>query len=92
MSEQEPIYKTYRKKPITIEAAETGIDFDRDLAIMEWCGGQFPPEDSEDDYLFVIPTLEGVMGFTQGAFIIRGIQGEFYPCDRTIFEASYEQA
>lgn len=37
-----------------------------------------------------ITTLEGVMYASPGDWIIRGIQGEFYPCKADIFEASYE--
>ena len=38
-----------------------------------------------------IPTLEGVMEANIGDYIIKGIQGEFYPCKPDIFEASYEE-
>jgi hypothetical protein len=37
-----------------------------------------------------IPTLEGVMTASPGDWIIRGVQGEFYPCKPDIFEATYE--
>lgn len=40
---------------------------------------------------FYIPTLEGDMHVTQGDWIIRGVQGEFYPCKPDIFEATYEK-
>ena len=39
-----------------------------------------------------IPTLEGVMTARAGDWIIRGAQGEFYPCKPDIFEATYEEA
>ena len=35
-----------------------------------------------------IATLEGVMAASPGDYIIRGIQGEFYPCKPDIFEAT----
>jgi hypothetical protein len=38
----------------------------------------------------LIPTLEGVMIATEGDFIIRGVQGELYPCKPDIFEQTYE--
>ena len=37
-----------------------------------------------------IPTLEGVMKASPGDYIIRGVQGEFYPCKPNIFEDTYE--
>lgn len=40
---------------------------------------------------FAVETLEGVMQGNPGDYLIRGIAGEFYPCDKAIFEASYEE-
>lgn len=37
-----------------------------------------------------IPTLEGLMLATEGDFIIRGVNGELYPCKPDIFEKTYE--
>lgn len=37
-----------------------------------------------------IKTLEGVMNAQPGSWIIRGIKGELYPCEGSIFEATYE--
>lgn len=39
-----------------------------------------------------IDTLEGTMTGSVGDYIIRGVQGEFYPCKPNIFEESYEVA
>ena len=39
----------------------------------------------------MIRTLEGDMRTVPGDFIIRGVQGEFYPCKPDIFAATYEQ-
>lgn len=38
----------------------------------------------------LIPTLEGAMLGVEGDWIIRGVQGEFYPCKPDIFAATYE--
>jgi len=40
----------------------------------------------------VISTLEGLHWVDKGDWIIRGIQGEFYPCKPDIFEATYQPA
>lgn len=37
-----------------------------------------------------IPTLEGLMLGVQDDWIIKGVQGEFYPCKPDIFDATYE--
>jgi hypothetical protein len=42
------------------------------------------------DGLMVIRTLEGDMKVSLGDWVIRGVQGEFYPCKPDIFAATYE--
>jgi hypothetical protein len=37
-----------------------------------------------------IPTLEGVMLGEEGDWIIKGVQGEIYPCKDSIFRQTYE--
>jgi hypothetical protein len=39
-----------------------------------------------------IPTLEGLMLGIENDWIIKGVQGEIYPCKPDIFEATYEYA
>ncbi len=39
----------------------------------------------------LIATLEGEMRAGVGDWIIRGVQGEFYPIKPDIFEATYEE-
>jgi len=39
---------------------------------------------------FIIQTLEGDHVATKGDYIIRGVQGEYYPCKPDIFEQTYE--
>ena len=55
--------------------------------IVAWCGGR--PVDF-DGHVIAIDTLEGEMHADPGDWIIRGVQGEFYPCKPDIFEATYE--
>lgn len=40
----------------------------------------------------VVKTLEGEMQVSQNDWIIRGVNGEFYPCKPDIFEKTYEPA
>ncbi len=37
-----------------------------------------------------IDTLEGIMSTSIGDYIIKGVNGEFYPCKADIFEKTYE--
>lgn len=37
-----------------------------------------------------IHTLEGVMNASVGDYIIKGVQGEFYPCKPDVFHQTYE--
>jgi hypothetical protein len=38
-----------------------------------------------------IQTLEGCMSASPGDWIIKGVEGEFYPCKPDIFEATYDR-
>lgn len=38
-----------------------------------------------------IKTLEGTMLARQGDYIIKGINGEFYPCKQDVFDKTYER-
>lgn len=38
-----------------------------------------------------IPTKEGLMLGQEGDWIIKGVQGELYPCKPDIFKATYEE-
>ncbi|KKM45264.1 hypothetical protein LCGC14_1561040 [marine sediment metagenome] len=37
-----------------------------------------------------IHTMEGVMVGEPGDYIIKGVQGEVYPCNKDIFEQTYD--
>lgn len=82
----------YRKKPVEIEARRLGRDYDEDCEIVRWCGGRaIGPEDGYGEHAMVaIDTLEGTMAANHGDYIIRGVQGEFYPCKPDVFEQTYD--
>lgn len=85
----------FRKKPIVIEAVQwTGKNIDEITAFIPL-----------DDRLMLMPvntpdsikeaqlnvrTKEGLLHASPGDFIIRGVQGEFYPCKPDIFAATYD--
>lgn len=83
----------YRKKAVTIEANQ--LTKENAEAIAHWCGGylveEINPIDDHERFVGInIPTLEGPMRASEGDFVIKGVQGEFYPCKPSIFEATYE--
>jgi len=89
----------FRKKPVVVEAVQwTGYNGHE---IIKFVGQNLhfsqPPsgyKHSNDDSLELltiqIPTLEGVMTANQMDWIIKGVNGEFYPCKPDIFEKTYE--
>lgn len=92
----------YRKKPVVIEAIQLKVDnFD---AVCDFMGGTPEPKhnpnfgvdengNTNEPYLGVyIETLEGKMLAGYDDYIIKGVNGEFYPCKPDIFEKTYEQA
>lgn len=79
--------KRYRKKPVVIEAMHFA-DESHSGRIAAWCGGSNEHSPREVQ----ITTLEGTMTASIGDYVIRGVQGEFYPCKPDIFEATYEAA
>lgn len=86
--------KQYRKKPIVIEAMQWRRvnhqqirDFLGDAGTDEVPRWWIPPT---GDVVF-IKTLEGLMRADKGDWIIRGVNGEFYPCKPDIFAKTYEE-
>lgn len=81
----------YRKKPVVIEAQQlTRESFDDVYNWIEDNGGYTNDGTSEQECYIGIETLEGDMSARNGDYIIRGVQGEFYPCKPDIFEETYE--
>ncbi len=94
---------SYRKKPVVIEAFQ--MTKERRASNADWPswmheawnqgagepGSLFPadyPHSNGTDEL-KIGTLEGTLLVSWGDYIIRGVQGELYPCKPDIFEATY---
>ncbi len=82
----------FRKKPVVIDAFR--IRREGPTPTPDWftealMTGNVWYQGGEDFY-FTIKTLEGEMRANIGDWIIRGVQGELYPCKPDIFEATYE--
>lgn len=91
----------FRKKPVEIEAIQyTGNNVREVLEFTgkhpKWNKWFSSIEDYEqhvksDNNVFKIITLEGAMEASPGYWIIRGVNGEHYPCHPEIFEKTYER-
>lgn len=74
----------FRKKPVVVEA-------------IQWFkAGDHPAVDFNGvndmgTEHYSIRTLEGRLNVSQGDWIIKGVEGEFYPCKPNIFEKTYEK-
>ena len=87
-----------RKKPVTVEAMRyTG---DNSAEVIVWAHQGLHPLNNAIVTLshsgLRIRTLEDKDGVaahyaSPGDWIIRGVQGEFYPCKPDIFEATYDR-
>ena len=81
----------YRKKPVVIEALQfDGWNWRECYQFMSNEVLIFPSSFSKEEFL-IIHTLEGEMRCNIGDFIIKGVNGEFYPCKPDIFEKTYEK-
>lgn len=84
--------KTYRKKPVEVQAIRfTGWNWSECLHFIGARPSIFDEQRRKGDPEFVdIETLEGTMRCMKGDYIIRGVNGEFYPCKADIFKKTYE--
>lgn len=89
----------YRKKPVVIEALQwKGTNIQEMFAFLghKQDENYFEPKGTSNFYVkhdtleLVIKTLEGDMIAPLDSFIIRGVEGEYYPCQKEIFEKTYE--
>lgn len=77
----------YRKKPVEIEAVQWNGDNLKE--VLEFSKDAYL---GKDDRTLFIETLEGDMKASIGDYIIKGVNGEFYPCKPDIFEKTYDKA
>ena len=83
----------FRKKPVEIEAFRFAVD-----NIPDWFMDEVTSRNiiihgtplQSPEYC-QIKTLEGVMRGDAGDYIIRGVNGEIYPCKPDIFNKTYEK-
>lgn len=92
----------YRKKPVKVEAVRVPYNEWADNPLgweetPEWLQAAFdngtikPVFRGEDYWYYDIATLEGVMTADPDCYLIRGVEGELYPCKAGIFRATYTE-
>lgn len=82
----------YTKKPVTVQAIQwTGNNINE---ILEFAGNcaMFKVGTIDEGIDLKIVTLEGTHIASLGDYIIKGVNGEFYPCKPDIFEKTYNEA
>ena len=81
----------YRKKPVVIEAIQFNGDVIRGNynEIIDFVGNELSYCSLTKE--IIIPTLEGDMTAKDGDYIIKGVNGEFYPCKPDVFKKTYEK-
>lgn len=77
--------KRYVKKPIVIEAVQ--YNGNNVQEILSFCRGTAVVGVLNE---ITIKTLEGPLHVSEGDFIIKGVEGEFYPCKPDVFEKTYD--
>lgn len=82
----------FRKKPVVIDAMQWTGDNHEEIQTFLHDGNEHAAAGWVKGRYVEIGTLEGLMVASVGDWIIRGVQGEFYPCKPDIFAATYESA
>lgn len=98
--------KTFRKKPIPVDAIELTVknesedafqdpDFQQDWAMIQLFANHLVRADEYHDrqrhYLVYDRLHDAWIPLAPGDWIMRGVQGEFYPIKADILETTYEE-
>lgn len=89
----------FRKKPVIIDAIQWSGNVNRQ-EVCDFVGTDLKTEVYSDTayeagqgapyFSLIIETLEGNMTANPNDWVIKGVNGEFYPCKPDIFEKTYE--
>lgn len=94
----------YRKKPVVIEAVKYSNQSEINRRIIDWAKDSNTPAFMDIEFrnhsekfpdgfeypILCINTLDGVMTVREGDYVIKGTQGEFYPCKPQAFQDTYD--
>lgn len=88
-----------RKKPVEVEAIQWLGNLDSFAELVNFANvtkysqlttSPIMIEESDMHNYIYINTLEGEMRASVSDYIIKGVEGEFYPCKPDIFEKTYD--
>lgn len=83
-----------RKKPIVIDVVKFNANDPKLVSEAKTFAGKdlidYQEHYAADNRIYYIRTLEGEMKISDGDYIIKVVNGEFYPCKPDIFEKTYE--
>ncbi len=85
----------YRKKPVVIDAMRWDGGPEEATIVIDWViefEGTARYHEATDDVSesIYVDTLDATAVLSPGDWMVRGVQGEFYPCKPDIFESTYE--
>ena len=87
----------FRKKPVVVEAVQyNGLNHEEiekfvgETLVTDYLDAAYQAEAGAPVLILMIPTLESPHEASPGDWIIKGVNGEFYPCKPDIFEKTYE--
>lgn len=87
----------YRKRPVEVEAFQILMYTMRNRDYPQWfadaimSGVVYQKTNPNYPVECTIRTLEGEMDANLGDYIIKGVNGELYPCKQDIFNKTYER-
>lgn len=90
----------YRKRPVIVEVVqwtgnvnkeEINAFIGKDVAVELLSEAAYQAGQGLPLFNLIIPTLEGTMTASPNDYIIKGVEGEFYPCKPDIFHRTYEE-
>lgn len=88
----------FRRKPIVVEAMQFEANYKGAQKIIDWVNketGWNPDKNTDPPIMYyygdlTIRTLEGDMHASDGDWIVKGTEGEFFPVKPKIFKKTYE--
>ena len=89
--------KRYRKRPVIVEAIQVTRENLPELKELQVASTDtdywitLSPRPEYRDFHMAVQTLEGVVFCREGSWLIKGIEGEYYPCKDSIFRQTYEE-
>lgn len=104
MADSLPVFEaptTYESLPVQVQAVKWDGTAQHAVAIVDWihqnernasytCDDVTKPCSGTDEgHHLIIRTLEGNMAAAPGTWIIKGTEGEFYPCKDSVFQRKY---